>query len=175
MASLLPSPATVAARGIASKASSSLKEPLLGKQRDAPTHVTARTGEDDDDSSVKEETMDVGNVLMTSLICVMAAGGCKLLKTCTRWQDSVFQFAFANNSINSCHIVSFASSLLHSRCICSGHGIHPVRRRFHCRGHLLSKCTHGCCSPVSDFLISRQVAIILCYDDIILCILWPLQ
>lgn len=128
MTSLLPSPATVAARGITSKASSALKEPLLGKQRDAPTQITVKTGETDDESIIKEEKMSVGNVLMTSVVCVMAAGGCKLIfYLMTRGVFLLSIYVSYNNLY----------SLLRSRRICSGHGINPVHCRYHCRGHLL--------------------------------------
>lgn len=80
MTSLFPSPATIAARSMASKASSALSEPLLDKQQEAPTQVTVRTGGSDDDSA-QEEKMKTGNILVTSLVCLMAAAGCKFMNS----------------------------------------------------------------------------------------------
>jgi hypothetical protein len=65
-------PTAMAARTMASSA---LKEPLLGKE--TPTHVTVHTGGADDEKD--EAETNVGNVIMTSLVCIVAAGACKLV------------------------------------------------------------------------------------------------
>lgn len=76
MPNLMPSATTMAARAVASSASSALNEPLLPR----PKEVQFGTDDDDDDvadGDKTESSNSVGSFLVTSMICVVAAGACK--------------------------------------------------------------------------------------------------
>lgn len=71
----MPSATTMAARAVASSASSALNEPLLPR----PKEVQFGTDDVDDvaDGDKTESTNSVGSFLVTSMVCVVAAGACK--------------------------------------------------------------------------------------------------
>ena len=63
----------MAARAVQSNVTSTLNEPLLNK-RETPTQVTVHTGEDDENGDDVQVSKGIGTVLLTSVVCVAAAG-----------------------------------------------------------------------------------------------------
>lgn len=64
----------MAARAVQSNVTSTLNEPLLLNKRETPTQVTVHTGEDDENGDDVQDSKGIGTVLLTSVVCVAAAG-----------------------------------------------------------------------------------------------------